>query len=252
MAELNELTPSDVSTPPPFEGPEERCAAIPWEIRRHNVYGSFWRTVLMVLAHPSRLGELIDQPVNPKQAKEFRRMSVQFFVLGWIGAVMAAIASAPRFKEQNEGVGAAICIGIPLGLAFSWPFARFIIGASRWFFYPPQLTPRQQETSLSLSYYLTAPLALAAVACLSLPLLAIDHPLARMASRLLCSIPPLAAMAWYYVLVVVGLYRIARRQDLNLAFSAIGMALVWAAIWAGMILTPVCVAMWLLMYGSLT
>jgi len=252
MSEPNKPLPPDLPTPPPFEGQEERCAAIPWEVREHNVYGSFFRTVLMVLGHPSRLGELIDQPVNPRQAQKFRRMSVQFFILGSIVTAMVAVMSAPNLKEQYERILAGFFIGVPLGLALSWAFARFLIGAGRRCYCPPQLTPRQQETSLALSYYLTAPLAIAAVSCLLLPLVVIDHPLARVASRLLPSISPLVAMVWYFVLVVLGMRRIARRQGRNLVFSTIGVALVWLAIWAGMILTPVCVAMWLLMYGSLT
>jgi hypothetical protein len=252
MTEPNELSSSDVPAPPPFDGLEERCAAIPWEVRGRNVYGGFWRTVLMVLAHPSRLGELIDQPVSPKEAKDFRRTVVLFFVPAMI---VSGVVEAVLLFRQNGNTGVPILtifIGIPVGLLFSWVLVRFVIGASRWFFCPPHLGPRRQESSLALSYYLTSPLALAALAWLALPLVAINHPLAAIVSTLLASVPPLAALVWYYVLVVIGLRRIARRQDRNLAFSAIGVAMIWLTIWAGMFLVPLCAAMWLLMYGSLS
>jgi hypothetical protein len=252
MTEPNDLSLSDASSPPPIPEPDERCAAIPWEVRGRDRYGGFWRTIRMVLTHPSRLGELIDQPASPEQAKEFRRMVVLLFVLGSITTGMIAIVSLPNFKEPYERVLAAICFGVPLGLAFWWMLARFLIGSSRWFFCPPGLSPPQRETSLALSYYLTAPLALGAVSCLSLPLLGIDHPAVRIVLRSLCSVPPLTILVWYYVLVVIGMRHVARRKGWNLVLSAAGMTVVWLVILAGMFLVPLCIAMWLLMYSSLT
>ena len=129
---------------------------------------------------------------------------------------------------------------------------RCTIGTTRWFFCPRTLSPSQQESALALSYYLTAPLGVSILALLSLPLLWVDHPAARTLCTIATSILPLASIVWYYVVLVIGLRRIARREGRNLAFSAVTLAAVWLATWAGIVVAPLCIVMWALMYGSLT
>lgn len=248
MTQADNPPPADVPVPPPFDGLPERCAAIPWDVRGKQVFRGFWKTVGLSLFHPGKLGELIDQPVDPRQAREFRQVVVLHFVLPLM--VNGIVRGIMFFRQQNGGPLFIFLFTTPVMLLLSWLLIRLMIGTSRWFFCPPHLSPRRQETSLALSYYLTGPLAISSFAWLALPLLAVDSVEVNLVAILLSSLPPLAAMAWYYVVVVIGLRNVAQRSGANLVLSAAGVAACWIVIWASFVLVPAFLAMWVLMYGS--
>lgn len=252
MDPTDNLPPADVPVPPPFDGLPERCAAIPWDIRGNQVFRGFWKTVWLSMVHPGRLGELIDQPVGLKEAREFRKMAVMHFATSIIAT--SAIQAIRLFENKKNitDITVILIVGCPIAILLSWLFVRFLIGTSRWFFYPGHLSPRRQETSLALSYYLAGPLALTTVSWLGLFPLAINHPIAQAIAQLLASLPMLAALVWYYVAVVIGLRSIARRRGANLVMSSLGVAGCWIAVWVSFLLVPTFIAMWLLMYGSLS
>lgn len=235
---------------PDLPDAEHRCAAIPWEVRGKHVFTAFFKTVFLVTVHPRSLGLLLDQPVNTKEARGFRKMVMLFCLAGVLavggGGVMLRLI--PEFTQPTfEKVFFPGLIGGIVLMLLAWLLIRFTIGAARWFYCPPALSPAQRETSLALSYYLTAPLSLASLAWLTLLILLGGQGYYTLTLWTLLSLGG-AVVLIYYVFTLAGLRTIARRRGWNLFFSALGLEFIWITIWGGMLSLPVTIGMWLMLF----
>jgi hypothetical protein len=199
--------------------------------------------VFLVIIHPVSLGLLLEEPVSPKEARRFRKMVIRFFLAGVlaISGGLCLIPISGNYGYRNQLIGA---IGGTVITLLAWLLIRLSIGASRWFYCPPALSPAQQETSLALSYYLTAPLSLASLAWLTL-LIPLGGQTNFPVTQWCLLTLGMVALSLYLVSAGIGLRVVARRRGWNLFLSVIGLDLIWITIWGGLISLPVTVAMWL-------
>lgn len=156
---------------------------IPWLHRRRlGRVRAYWRTTRLALS-PARLSEEMGHPVDLKQAKRFRLVTVmlaflpllaligvcyglmtwprrplQARVAGPLGPIVTSVAPA-----SGAGLLAEIACLLSVAIAV-WLLLMAIAGIPSYFFDPPELPVARQDRAIVLSYYTCAPLA-----CLGLP-----------------------------------------------------------------------------------
>ena len=175
------------------------ASRIPWVRRKQiSAWPAYWRTVLLVMFHPARVGAEIAQPVSFDDARRFARRTALlawtpvalFFLWLWLASMRLPLYPVPPIGSQGEwrwtgGVGRRLPqvtvvqnvltyeVGDVLSLGFALEvlvaavlfaslllWLTFLCRAGSYFFHPSDRPVVRQNRAVALSYYACAPLAL--------------------------------------------------------------------------------------------
>ena len=138
---------------------------IPWSHRRRiGRFRAYWRTVWFCTFHRRRLADQVARPLSYSDAQRFRFVTVAIIAAPVLLAVpflpagtSGAIAEALLLPGPLAGwILPLLLTGIVLSLVV-------VTGAPSYFFHPKSLSLLRQDRGITLSYYMCAPLAPAAL-----------------------------------------------------------------------------------------
>ncbi len=159
----------------------QKESAIPWTHRKTQGYfRSYAKTVWLVIFKHKKFCQEIVRPVSYGDARKFQLVTVILAFLPALTTIAAAYRWYPyedhNIKQQPFNFFRNANNQSLLDLAYMdvWPVVLFLAGllvcfvamtsVPSYFFHPRQLSTRQQNRAIALSYYTAAPMALIIIA----------------------------------------------------------------------------------------
>ena len=159
---------------------------IPWT-HRHDIGAirAYWRTVWLVLRHPSRAAADVARPVSFDDAQTFRRATVLLAMIGPLALLTWLVVEVVTGRPiaMSSTTLPAVRVGwlleillVPVIIVAFYAFLLAASGVASYFFHPKYLPIERQNRAVALSYYAAAPMALTTISVMtmSLALLALE------------------------------------------------------------------------------
>ena len=227
---------------------------IPWqhrtEIGRRKAY---WKTVFYVIGRFGRLDRELAGPADLRAARQFRTSTLlsAFVALLATGLLCARIACSVR--TQWDIPPAVYFLVWPVAAAAGLLFLFMLAGIATWFFAPRRWDRRVQDRAIAMSYYMCAPLSFLAYLAVPLAIIGLLVSPRHAVQILWASVGCLLLLVFlWYVLLVAAARTVARRSAAGTCLTALGLLACWLIIPQMVFLVPAGIAMWTLMYKSLT
>ena len=276
---MSESLSQDLPEPAPSESPVaavraapegEVAPVIPWQRRRQTGrVWAYWKTVFLVLRRNGRLGAYLSGPVDYRDARKFRWMTIAHalavpvlaaVLIVLIAAAWSDVGSAPGaldtvFAGASAGravvpdvLSAAALTGLAVVLGAAG--LAGMTGAVSWFFCPKRFDAERQNRAIALSYYTSAPMALLVFSLV--PMLAAAPFLQRWQSLLqIFSLIQCLLVLYWLQLALFAVRSVARRGVLGVVATGLLLPALWQVIAFVAALVPAGILMLALMVASL-
>ncbi|MBI5726082.1 MAG: hypothetical protein HZA50_19130 [Planctomycetes bacterium] len=262
---------------------------VPWQVGKQiGSFRAYVMTVYYVIKRFGRIGNLMDGAVEPSCARSFRRWTVLLAVLPYILTLFPAIGlwyvlCQPANSDESPVFMLALCGVFVVCNAMFIYFQSAIVG---WFFCPSDVDRPLQNRCIAVSRYTIAPLAVAGLMILVIPIMlpfmqflppaelaplappgvnplavpeALGMPRISLESFLqpvlqaigLCQWIMLGLTAIWLIDVIVAAKSLARRSAFGIIATAVGVPVLWAAAWLAVWMLPATLAMWAMIFASL-
>lgn len=228
---------------------------IPWERRnKMSFFKAYFGTISYIVSMRNRLDEVIARPVCLRGAKKFRGTTVFLATIAWLVTVTLLFISELKNKHITDSHVAFFIIVIILVVAvFTYLDMLMTTGTIKWFFCPENLDTEMQDRAIALSYYTCGPLLtvllspiLLGVGLLVLPYEHIHHVLWAI------GVYNLLSFVGWYKLVIDAVHSTTGRKMKRTILSAIGVPIVVIGIPILLGVIPAALAMWVMLYYSVT
>ena len=147
---------------------------IPWTHRGGDgggigAFRAYWRTVRLVILHPTRAAGDVARPVSFDDARRFRRATALIATTGPLALLAWACVAAmlDRPITLSASASPAVRIGwlleillVPVIVVALYAFFLAATGVASYFFHPKRLPVELQNRAVAISYYACAPWAL--------------------------------------------------------------------------------------------
>ncbi len=171
---MNEPLPTN--SPPALNAAEnlrDIAEILPWVARGKKTFRAFWKTVLLVIAHPGDLGLLLNQPLSGDDARRFRRRAILYHMVAFGMILLGGLILITSFSSSGDGAPV-----LPLLLIISfvveggWLAVYTVTSITRGFLRTPNMTRAGRRNAALLADYLVSPLAMFVLGVVTVPTLA--------------------------------------------------------------------------------
>jgi hypothetical protein len=229
-----------------------RQAQMPWAYRREiGGFRALCRTVWVVSVKPGRFSREVARPVDLREALRFRRTIVwlAFGILPAVAAVYFVSGDWHRGDFAEPFGWPLVIMEAVAGIVLSWLCFYALTGVHTYWFHPRHLSIEQQNRTLALSYYASAPLVLVVPCVLILVGVAVGAVSGLWPSAIVMPVSwvagalgAVAVMAFWRTCLSMARHA-AGRGAVGLVVMGVALPLVWAALLALMLgVIPVALA----------
>jgi hypothetical protein len=187
----------------PLDRARLSASNIPWTSRRElGRCRAYWRTLWLVIRHPSRVAADVARPVSFDDAQRFRRATVLVAMAGLLPLLAWACIVIVRARPitMSSTASPTVRIGwllelllIPVVIVALYAFLLAAAGVASYFFHPKRLSVEAQNRAVAVSYYACAPLAMMPLSVAVIVVVMLFQPVWRHANVVSLAIVVVAA-----------------------------------------------------------
>jgi len=243
-------TPPQDDTPVVVDGP-----VMPWQRRREiGRFRAYWRTVFHVFRRNGRIGEMMAGPVDFQSGVEFRKSTVSQVMLALVIRTILVLTTVSLDLPMNL---VAMLAAVVL-LLLMWPALSLMTSLPALACTSRACDAETEDRAVALSLYNCAPLALVLpiVLLVSLPeflwnIYAAEqaHPLLQVR---LSGLLALALGVYWWFVTGRAIQSVSPRRPMRIVLTWIALPLLWVCVYLVITFLPAVIAMWGLMFLSVS